>query len=43
MREHYRGRIVSKVANSLKPDEYDIRGLARYTNYRRFKTDARMK
>jgi hypothetical protein len=43
MREHYRGRIISKVTNSVKPDEYDIRGLARYTNYRRFKTDARMK
>ena len=42
MRELYRGPWLRKTDGSAKPEAYDVRGLATYSNYRRFEVDSRI-
>jgi hypothetical protein len=42
MREAYRGPSMAGTADSPPEEPYDVRGVARYSNYRRFEVDSRI-
>ena len=39
---NYRGPWLTTTGSSTKEDAYDVRGIAKYSNYRRFEVDARI-
>jgi hypothetical protein len=42
MREVYRAPWLKTTDVSARPEAYDVRGIAKYSNYRRFEVDARI-
>jgi hypothetical protein len=42
MRESYRGPWTTEAGNAAKETSFDVRGLATYSNYRRFQVDTRI-
>ena len=42
MREVYRAPWLKRMDGAAKPEAYDVRGVAKYSNYRRFEVDTRI-
>jgi hypothetical protein len=42
MREAYRGPWMAVTSTSARQEGYDVRGVAKYSNYRRFEVDSRI-